>query len=110
MWVEKFKEEFPDYKKLPEETEGVLSAENAKEFLSTYTWGEGSWNREVQERFGILTESRWKEILRSKGFRIRHCMTSSEEYQKYLEPKIEITSEIEMLLEEMTILMVAEKK
>lgn len=108
IWVERFKKDFPDYRNVVFE-EGVLSTEDAKEFLYTFTWGEKSWNREVQERFGILSVARWKELIRNNGFDIKNFMTSSEEYKEYLKPKIEISDEIDRLLEETTILVIAEK-
>ena len=83
--------------------------ENAKEFLYTYTWGENSWNREVIERFGILTLEEWRDVVRRNGFDIKNLMLSAEEYKKYLAPKIEMTSAIERLLEETTMLLIAEK-
>ena len=111
LWIERFKKDFPDYNGFgadlrPDE----LGIENAKEFLYTYTWGEKSWNREVMERFGILTLEEWKNITRWWGYDIKNLMISAEEYKKYLAPKIEITEAIEKLLEETTMLLVAEKK
>jgi len=38
-----------------------MSARDFKEFCFTYTWGEKSWARESQERFGILTLKEWLE-------------------------------------------------
>lgn len=109
-WIERFKKDFPDYKETEFEEEGVLTLEDAKEFLYTFTWGEKSWNREVQERFGILSNNGWKKLVRSYGFDIKNFMVSAEEYKKYLAPKIEITDEISRILEETTMLLIAEKK
>ena len=109
VWVERFKADFPDYhEESPLET-GVLSKENAKEFLYTFTWGEKSWNRESVERFGILTIDSWEEMVRRNGFDIKNLMISAEEYKKYLEDKIVIDDVVSKLLEETTMLLVAEK-
>ena len=108
IWIKRFKQDFPDLCK-ESLSEDLLTLDDAKEFLYTFTWGEKSWNREVQERFGILTVEQWKKLIKRKGFTIRNFMTSAEEYQKYLAPKSEITKVIEFLLEETTMLVVAEK-
>lgn len=109
-WIERFKKDFPDYGKTAEnQASNALTRENAKEFLYTYTWGEKSWNREVVERFGILTIEEWKEAVREQGFDIKNLMISAEEYKKYLTGKIVMTDVIERLLEETTMLLVAEK-
>ncbi len=111
VWIERFKREFPDYDGSVFETDKpcTLTMENAKEFLYTFTWGDKSWNREVVERFGILTTIEWKRLVRKYGYDIKNLMISAEEYKKYLAPKIEITGTIERLLEETTMLLVAEK-
>ena len=109
-WVERFKNDFPDYQDpMGACTRTTLTYENAKEFLYTYTWGEKSWNREVVERFGILTIKDWEDAVRSHGYDIKNLMTSAEEYIKYLSPKIEITEEISRLLEKTTMLLIAER-
>ena len=108
IWLERFRTDFPDICKESFGKE-FLTLDDAKEFLYTFTWGEKSWNREVQERFGILTVNQWKKLVRRKGFTIKNFMTSAEEYKKYLVPKIEISNVIESLLEETTMLVVAEK-
>ena len=110
IWVEKFKKDFPDF--VPEAVEGKnsLNADNAKEFLYTYTWGKDSWPREVKERFGILTQSEWLSLLKEQGFDIKNTMISAEEYKKYLALKMEVNDEISNLMSESTILIVAEKK
>jgi len=110
QWITRFKNEFPDYQDTAEcVAMNTLTRENAKEFLYTYTWGEKSWNREVVERFGILTIEEWKDIVRECEFEIKNLMISAEEYRKYLAPKIEITDAIERLLEETTMLLIAQK-
>ena len=109
IWIERFKKDFPDYHELGHLEQGVLSMENAKEFLYTFTWGEESWPRESQERFGIMTIDRWEAMVRRNGFDIKNLMISAEEYKKYLKAKIEIDDVVSRLLEEATMLLVAEK-
>lgn len=64
-----------------------------KEFLCTYTWGEESYSREINERFGILTKDEWLYLLNITGFKIETVVESKEEYEKYLSDKISITNE-----------------
>ena len=108
-WIERFKKEFPDYHESVQLEPGVLSKENAKEFLYTFTWGDKSWPREVQERFGIMTIENWEAMARRNGFDVKNLMISAEEYKKYLKDKIEIDDVVSRLLEETTMLLVAEK-
>lgn len=105
IWIERFKKDFMDYKRKVS-VKGVLTAEDAKEFLYTYTWGEKSWNRETQERFGILSVERWKELVKNAGFYTSTTITSTEEYLKYIDEKIVVTPEIKALFEEATITLV----
>lgn len=108
-WIERFKKDFPDYHETVQLEPGVLSKENAKEFLYTFTWGDKSWPREVQERFGIMTIENWEAMARRNGFDVKNLMISAEEYKKYLKDKIEIDDVVSRLLEETTMLLVAEK-
>lgn len=109
IWIERFKKDFPDYHETVQLEPGVLSKENAKEFLYTFTWGDKSWPREVQERFGIMTIENWEAMARRNGFDIKNLMISAEEYKKYLKDKIEIDDVVSRILEETTMLLVAEK-
>ena len=109
IWIERFKKDFPDYHETVQLETGVLSKENAKEFLYTFTWGDKSWPREVQERFGIMTIENWEAMARRNGFDIKNLMISAEEYKKYLKDKIEIDDVVSRILEETTMLLVAEK-
>ena len=79
-----------------------------KEFLYTYTWSEESWDREVQEQFGILSINEWIDIV-NKRFAIKSLSINSDDYVKYLREKITIDDTLEKLLSDMTILIVAEK-
>lgn len=60
----------------------------AQEFMATWTWGEKSWNREIQEKFCILPEKEWQNIIEEEGFFIESFTKSKEEYPKYLTPKV----------------------
>ena len=63
-----------------------------KEFLCTYTWGAESYEREICERFGILTERGWIEALRKNGFSVETVTQSKEEYEKFLSDRVVITN------------------
>ena len=75
----------------------VCSELLAKEFFFTYTWGENSWKREVQEQFGILTETDWRVVInhikQRNKLKLIYWHTNSEEYAKYISEKIEIDTE-----------------
>ena len=103
--IERFKKDFADYKR-EVSVEGILTAEDIKELLFTITWGEKSWPREIQERFGILTTERWKDIVKNAGFDISTTITSTEEYLKYIGKIVVVTPEIKALFEEATIVIV----
>lgn len=60
----------------------------AQEFMATWTWGEKSWNREIQEKFCIFPEKTWQNIVEEEGFSIESFTKSKEEYPKYLTPKV----------------------
>ena len=99
MWLYKFQKDFKGFDNLNINTKIVKLGENKylvsegflKEFLCTYTWGEESYPREINERFGILTKDEWLDLLKISGFRIETIIESKEEYEKYLLPKINIT-------------------
>lgn len=98
-WLYRFKEDFRGFDKLDIDTSiteidanrNIVSEGFLKEFLCTYTWGESSFPREVQERFGILTEEDWIRLLIETGFEIEQIIKSKEEYEKYLSPKVNLT-------------------
>ena len=95
----RFQKEFRGFDKLEidnriirvNENQYVVAERFLKEFLCTYTWGEESFNREINERFGILTEDEWINLLNQNGFSIEFKGLSCEEYEKYLKKKINIT-------------------
>ena len=80
-----------------------------KEFMFTYTWGKDSYFREVQEKFGILRKNEWIKIVKDVGFKIKYVQTFREEYVEYLSKYFVVTNELVELLNESTILIVAEK-
>ena len=95
-----------------EESYSVIKTEPRilKEFIFTYTWGDGSWYRESLEKFGYMNKSEWLHLMRCLDMRISFVSTSSEEYIKYASKFLTLNHYIEDLLEESTILLVAEKK
>ena len=89
---------------------GFVRKDLLKEFFITYTWGEESWSREVQEQVGLYTVEEWEELLQSVGYNIEMCETHEEEYVKFLSQKIKITSTIEEMLSQNMILMILNKQ
>lgn len=61
-----------------------------QEFLATWTWGEKSWPREIQEKFCILGETSWLRTVKNVGFEIITFQKSKEDYPKYLTPKVKL--------------------
>lgn len=61
-----------------------------QEFLATWTWGEKSWPREIQEKFCILGEESWLRAVKTVGFEITTFLKSKEDYSKYLTPKVKL--------------------
>lgn len=89
-----------------------MKVDDAMEFLYTYTWGWDSFDREVQEQFGVFTLSGYEKIMSRLGAKI----IFSEEYLQagyglYLYDKIEFFDEHmnRALLPNSTMLLVAEK-
>ena len=99
-WLYRFKDEFKGFNNLDvnmdiekESDEYKISLAFLKEFLYTYTWGEGSWNREINERTGIMDITSWEKMVEDNGFVIESVLYSKEEYEKYLSPKVNIRYE-----------------
>lgn len=80
-----------------------------KEFLFTYTWGEESYPREVNEKFGIFSKARWEELVRNTGYSIKNIMLNSDEYINYISRDFIENEALTDLLEASTILIVAQK-
>ena len=87
----------------------ISTAEVCKEFLYTYTWGKESYNREVNEQYGILKPSEWLYYTKSCGFNIKTYMINSDNYAYYLSKYFETNTYLVDLLSESTILIVASK-
>jgi SAM-dependent methyltransferase len=81
----------------------------AKEFLYTYTWGESHWNREINEKFGILTLQGWKQVIHANNFSIITETVNSENYLQFLEKKVVINKEIREMFEAATATFVCRK-
>lgn len=100
-WLYRFKNDYKGFEGINIDTSIIKLDDNKykvsegflKEFLCKYTWGEESYPREVNERFGILTKNEWIGLLNETGFNIETLIESKEEYEKYLKEKITITDE-----------------
>ena len=53
------------------------------EFLMVATWGNESFEREMQERKFILSKYLWQETFKNAGFTINMWLETNEEYPKY---------------------------
>lgn len=80
-----------------------------KEFMFTYTWGPDSYPREVNEKFGILNEYRWRETVTKAGFDVTYVKTFAEEYADYLSVHFERDTTLEFIFNDSTILLIATK-
>ena len=87
----------------------TADAEVLKEFLFTYTWGTESYEREVNEQYGILTEPQWLDIVSRAGFAVEFNQTYEEEYVKYLSKHFYPTRSLKKLLSNSTMLIVGKK-
>lgn len=101
IWLYRFMNDFRGFDNLDVDKSITSLAENKylvsegflKEFLSKYTWGEESYPREINERFGILTRDEWINLLKLSGFKIETTIEAKEEYEKYLQDRITILDE-----------------
>lgn len=101
IWLYRFQNDFRGFDKLDINTKINKIANNKylvsegflKEFLCKYTWGEDSYHREINERFGILTKDEWLSLVKEAGFEIETVIEAKEEYEKFLSKKIRITDE-----------------
>ena len=118
-WLYRFKDEFKGFNNLDidmtiEEVDDAYKISFAflKEFLYTFTWGEGSWPREIEERTGITDIDSWESMIKEYGFVIESVLYSKEEYEKYLSSRIDIKWEdgSTFLYPYMNITLVATKK
>ncbi|WP_411349184.1 class I SAM-dependent methyltransferase [Paenibacillus sp. WLX2291] len=84
------------YEVLDEQTV-LLPVNDAMEFLYTYTWGEEAYVHEVQEQFGYMTPSRYKEFIvqtLGDGIEIEHVESFLQQgYTEALQPRVKITDE-----------------
>lgn len=81
-----------------------------KEFMYTYTWGPNSYAREVQEQYGILTQSEWLYYIKRAGYRINTVILNNDNYIKYLSKYFEYSTNLTDLLEQSTIIIEAIKE
>ena len=91
-WFQKFIDEYkyPYFSYYFNKTDDGITCDTElmQEFLATWTWGENSWNREIKEKFCILTEWRWMTIVKNAGFDAIAFFKSKEDYPKFLAPKV----------------------
>ena len=80
-----------------------------KEFLYTYTWGKESYSREVQERYGILTEKNWIQLCNMLNLKINNIITSEDDYIKYVSRFFEPNKDLIQTFEKSTIIINAQK-
>ena len=93
-WFFKFVNEFeyPYFDYDYHDMKGAITCytELMQEFLATWTWGEKSWHREIQEKFCILTEQSWMKVVNGVGFEDIAFFKSKEDYPKFLIPKVKL--------------------
>lgn len=89
----------------------IVTANNnfLREFMFTYTWGKASYFREVNEKYGILREIDWINILEKLNFKITYLQTFKEEYLEYLSKYFIVNKDLISLLNECVIVIIAEK-
>lgn len=98
IWLYKFQNDFRGFDNVSINKEIIKLDDNKylvsegflKEFLCKYTWGEESYPREINERFGIITKDEWLHLLKQSGFKIETIIEAKEEYEKYLSSRITI--------------------
>jgi SAM-dependent methyltransferase len=89
-----------------------LNSNDAMEFLYTYTWGWDSFEREVQEQFGVMSLGRYVNLLNRIGTKVIHAEEYLQEgYNDYLLSKIDFFYEDMRPVElpSSTMIIVAEK-
>ncbi|MCK0744749.1 methyltransferase domain-containing protein [Chromohalobacter nigrandesensis] len=72
----------------------ILNVNDAMEFLYTYTWGNESFYREVQEQYGIFNSDEYQDLLESFGLNIIHKSEYLQAgYIENLKPKVNLYDE-----------------
>jgi 2-polyprenyl-3-methyl-5-hydroxy-6-metoxy-1,4-benzoquinol methylase len=91
----------------------LMKANDAMEFLYTYTWGEESYPMEVQEQFGYYTPSEYIKMFQSIGdFKVIECKHYLQDgYEEHLSSKIDFydANMNKCVLPDSTCLIVVEK-
>jgi len=98
IWIYRFQKDYKGFDNISvnkdivkiDDNKFIVSEGFLKEFLCKYTWGEESYPREINERFGILTKDEWIYLLKKSGFKIETIIEAKEEYEKYLSGRITI--------------------
>lgn len=103
------------YEKIKED-EAMMYVNDAMEFLYTYTWGEDSYNIEVQEQFGYFTPNEYVEFIKrifNNKCNIIECIHFLQDgYEEHLLEKIDFFDEnyIPTRLPDSTCIIVIEKR
>ena len=67
------------------------SFESVMEFLYTYNWGFGSYERETQELYGLFTLEEYKANADKHGFDVIEAFEYTQPgYKEFLEPKVSV--------------------
>lgn len=94
QWFHRFMNEYkyPYFDYDYQDMDGAITCDTEvmQEFMATWTWGEKSWNREINEKFCILAENTWMKVVKGAGFDDITFSKSKEEYPKFLTPKIKL--------------------
>ena len=109
----KYKEDAPMFKDIDliiDKNNITAESDFLKEFMFTYTWGPESYQREVNEKYGILTVSEWRTCIKNAGFNIKMLKVNEDNYTYFLLKHFNATPEFKKLLSECTILIDAFKK
>ena len=61
----------------------IVPRDILREYLCTWTWGEKSWGREINERFCYFSARKWETLLEECRFEVITNIQSSEEYPKF---------------------------
>jgi len=102
-----------DENKVCYEGDGILKADInfIREFLYTYTWGDESYDLEVNEQFGYLTLNDYKTLLESLGLTIITATEYLEEgYRTHLSPLVDLLDGMEWEEIPSNCILVCEKK
>jgi SAM-dependent methyltransferase len=71
------------------------SMDSVREFAFTYTWGPDSFDREVQEYYGVFDQHNYRRFVERRGFKLIHFTKYIQpDYPKYLAGKVDFSQTI----------------